>query len=131
MCKIKGNLLLLQHHTLLYRVMDTLDKKYYKISEVAELLDIPASTLRFWEKSFTEIKPRRNDHGTRFYTPADIDKIAMIHYLVKERGLKLEAAQEQIRSNPHGIERRHHTVARLKEMRARVQSLLDALHSLR
>lgn len=111
--------------------MDSLDKKYYKISEVATLLNIPASTLRFWEKSFTVIKPKRNSHGTRFYTPADIDKIAMIHYLVKERGLKLDAAQEQIRSNPQGIERRHQTVARLKQMRATLQGMLDALHSLR
>ncbi len=111
--------------------MDTLDKKYYKISEVAELLNIPASTLRFWEKSFTVIKPKRNEHKTRFYTPSDIDKIAMIYYLVKEKGLKLDAAQEQIRSNPKGVEQRHQTVARLKEMRSRVQSLLDALHSLR
>ncbi len=55
----------------------------------------------------------------------------MIHYLVKERGLKLDAAQEQIRSNPHGIERRHQTVARLKEMRANVQAMLDALNSRR
>lgn len=111
--------------------MDSLDKKYYKISEVAELLNIPASTLRFWEKNFTVIKPKRNEHGTRFYTPADIDKISMIHYLVKERGLKLDAAQEQIRTNPQGIERRHQTVARLKEMRAAVQSMLDALSSRR
>ena len=82
--------------------MDSLDKKFYKISEVAEILGIPASTLRFWEKSFTVIKPKRNSHGTRFYTPADLEKISMIHYLVKEKGLKLEAAQEQIRSNPPG-----------------------------
>ena len=55
----------------------------------------------------------------------------MVHYLVKERGLKLDAAQEQIRTNPRGIERRHQTVARLKEMRSRVQSMLDALNTLR
>ena len=111
--------------------MDSLDKKYYKISEVAELLGIPASTLRFWEKSFTIINPKRNDHGTRFYTPADIDKISMIYYLLKERGLKLDAAQEQIRSNPKGVERRHQTVARLKEMRTYVSEMLDALNSRR
>ncbi|MCM1292654.1 MAG: MerR family transcriptional regulator [Bacteroides sp.] len=111
--------------------MDTLEKKYYKISEVAQLLNIPASTLRFWEKNFTIIKPKRNEHGTRFYTAADIDKIDMIHYLVKERGLKLEAAQEQIRLNPKGVEQRHRTIARLKDMRKRVHDMLDALHSLR
>ncbi len=53
--------------------MDNLSKKYYKISEVAELLGLPASTLRFWEKQFTVIRPKRNNHGTRFYTPADIE----------------------------------------------------------
>lgn len=111
--------------------MESLNKKYYKISEVAELLSIPASTLRFWESKFTVIKPYRNNHGTRFYTPADIDKIAQIHYLVKERGLKLDAAQEQLRINPQGIDQRMRTVNRLKEMRQRVQQMLDALHSLR
>lgn len=111
--------------------MDSLEKKYYKISEVAELLGLPASTLRFWEKSFTVIKPKRNDHGTRFYTPADIEKIAMIHYLVKNRGLKLDAAQEQIRLNPQGVERRFKAVERLRQMRADVEGMLKALNSLR
>lgn len=111
--------------------MQDLDKKYYRISEVAAILNIPASTLRFWESKFTVVKPRRNNHGTRFYTPSDIDKIAQIHYLVKERGLKLEAAQQQLRVNPEGIEQRHKTLDRLKEMRSRVMEMLDALHSLR
>ena len=50
---------------------DSIEKSYYKISEVAEILDIPASTLRFWEKKFTIIKPFR-DKGQRYYTPKDI-----------------------------------------------------------
>lgn len=110
--------------------MDSLSKKYYKISEVAELLNIPASTLRFWERSFTVIKPRRNDHGTRFYTPSDIEKISMIYYLVKEKGLKLEAAQEQIRLNPKGVELTHRTVERLKQVRSTLQNMLDGLNQL-
>ena len=57
-----------------------LNKKYYKIREVAEILNIPASTLRFWEGQFTIIKPKRNEHGTRFYTPSDIETIKMVHY---------------------------------------------------
>lgn len=125
MCKFRAIFVLLQ------TIMDTLDKKYYKISEVAEILNIPQSTLRFWESRFTVIKPRRNEHGTRFYTNSDIEKISMIHYLVKERGLKLDAAQEQIRSNPKGVERRHATVERLKEMRTQVTNLLDALKSIK
>ena len=45
-------------------------KLYFSISEVAQMFDVNESTLRFWEKKFTLIKPRRNAGGTRFYTPA-------------------------------------------------------------
>ena len=58
--------------------MDRFEKKYYKIREVAEILGLPPSTLRFWESRFTIIKPKRNEHGTRFYTPTDIETIRMI-----------------------------------------------------
>ncbi|MBO4994393.1 MAG: MerR family transcriptional regulator [Muribaculaceae bacterium] len=111
--------------------MDSIDKKYYKISEVAEILNLPASTLRFWENKFTIIKPKRNAHGTRFYTPANIDTISMIHYLVKERGFKLDAAQEQIKSNPDGIAKKYLTVARLKRIREKLVDMLDGLNALR
>ncbi|MBQ3605943.1 MAG: MerR family transcriptional regulator [Muribaculaceae bacterium] len=108
-----------------------LNKKYYKIREVAEILHIPASTLRYWEGQFTIIKPKRNEHGTRLYTPSDIETIKMVYYLVKEKGLKLDAAQDQIRHNHSNVSQRHKTIERLKSMRAEIKSLLDALHSLR
>lgn len=111
--------------------MNDLDKRYYKIREVAELLNIPASTLRFWESQFTIISPKRNSHGTRFYTPKDIETIRMIHFLVKEKGLKLDAAQDQIRRNHSGISRRHSAIERLKAIRNELKQMLDALHSLR
>ena len=69
------------------------EKKYYKIGEVAEILHIPCSTLRFWEKKFTIIRPRRTEGYTRYYSLEDIEKIRMVWYLVKEKGLKLEAAE--------------------------------------
>lgn len=111
--------------------MDSLNKRYYKISEVATLLNIPASTLRFWEKEFTIIKPRRNDRGTRFYTPDDIEKIRMVYYLVKEKGYKLDAAQEEIKRNHDGVSKRVEAIHTLKEIRLRLQTLLDALNSRR
>lgn len=111
--------------------MESFDKKYYKISEVAEIIGLPPSTLRFWEKEFTIIHPRRNASGIRFYTPADIEKIRMIAYLVKEKGLRLEAAQEQIKHNHTGVSRRAAAISRLHDIRNRLQTLLDTLHSLR
>lgn len=111
--------------------MDSLSKKYYKISEVAEILNIPASTLRFWESKFTIIKPRRNAGGTRFYTPEDIEKIKMIHFLVKDKGLKLDAAQEQIRNNASGVSRHAAAVRRLQNVRDKLNELLITLNKMR
>lgn len=111
--------------------MDTLNKKYYKISEVAEIINVAPSTLRFWEGQFTIIKPKRNDKGTRFYTPHDIEVIRMIHFLVKEKGLKLDAAQQQIKRNHSGVSRRYEAIERLRMVRDTIQQMLDALNSKR
>ncbi len=108
--------------------MDSFEKKYYRIREVAEILNLPASTLRFWESRFTIIKPRRNDHGTRYYTPNDIETIRMIHYLVKEKGLRLEAAQDEIRRNREGVTKRFKAIERLRKVRDKLNELLDALN---
>ena len=108
--------------------MDEFDKKFYRISEVAEIIGVPASTLRFWEGKFTVVRPRRNGHGTRFYTPQDIETIRMIHYLVKDKGLKLDAAQEMIRNNRTGVTRRYEVVERLRGIRAELARILDALN---
>ena len=78
---------------------EKLSKKFYKIGDVAEILNIPTSTLRFWEKEFTVIKPKRNSKNIRVYTIKDIETIKMIYYLVKEKGLKLDAAQAMIKRN--------------------------------
>ncbi|MCM1505172.1 MAG: MerR family transcriptional regulator [Muribaculum sp.] len=111
--------------------MESIDKKYYKIREVSEIIGVPLSTLRFWEKEFTIIKPRRNEHGTRFYTASDIEKIRMVVYLVKEKGLKISAAQEQIKNNHSGVSTHARAVERLKAVRDELKAMLDAMNSLR
>lgn len=109
--------------------MEHISKKYYKISEVADIIGLPTSTLRFWEKKFTIIKPHRNDSGTRFYTPADIDKLRHVAYLVKEKGMKLEAAEQQLRKNHRGISRKVEAIEQLKGIRLKLKTLLDALNA--
>ena len=105
-------------------------KKYYKIGEVAEILDIPASTLRFWEKEFTIIKPKRNASNIRYYSLDDIETIRMVYYLVKEKGLKLDAAQQQIKQNRSNVSKRHEVVERLKEIREELRRMEEALNQL-
>lgn len=111
--------------------MDGLDKKFYKIGEVAEILNIPASTLRFWEKEFTILKPRRNAKNTRFYTPQDVEVIRKLYYLVKEKGLKLDAAQAQLNRNRKNVDKTFEVVERLKSMRENLVQLQAAMESIR
>ncbi len=107
--------------------MDKFDKKYYRIGDVAELLGIPESTLRYWETQFTIVKPKRNEKNVRFYTPADIEVIRKIYYLVKEKGLKLDAAQAQLRVNRDGVDKRFEVIDRLKQVRDDLRLLLTHL----
>lgn len=111
--------------------MDKLDKMYYRIGDVAEVLGVPASTLRFWEKEFTIIKPKRNAKNVRLYTPKDIETIKMIYYLVKDKGLKLNAAQDEIRRNRDGVDKRFEVVEKLRHVKAELQGLQKALNSIK
>ena len=111
--------------------MKSIEKSFYKISEVSKLLEIPESTLRFWEKKFTILKPKRNAGNTRFYSPADIEKIRMIHYLLKQKKMKLEAVEEQLRHNASGVSRRYEALERLKDVRDKLKTLLETLNHLK
>ena len=111
--------------------MDDLSKKFYKIGEVADILGIPASTLRFWEKEFTILRPRRNAKNMRVYTPQDVETIRKLYYLVKEKGLKLDAAQEYLNKNRQVVDKTFEVVENLKKIREQLVGLQTALNSMR
>jgi DNA-binding transcriptional MerR regulator len=69
------------------------DRRYYSIGEVAKAFDVNASLLRFWDKEFDILKPRKNAKGNRMFTPEDVKNIQLIFHLVKERGFTLEGAK--------------------------------------
>ena len=72
------------------------NKLYYSISEVAEKYNIRPSTLHFWEKQFTNLKPKRNKKGNRFYTKENLELIDKIYFLVKKKGYTLKGAKDKI-----------------------------------
>ena len=112
-------------------MQENTDKLYYKISEVAEMVNVPQSTLRYWETQFPSIRAGRSGGGTRRYTPADIENIRMIKFLVHDRGLKMEAAQAELKLNRDGVAKKADAIRRLKEVREQLQHLIDSLHSRR
>lgn len=116
------------HSDLLPKKMsDELTKKFYRISDVSELLNLPQSTIRFWEKEFSELRPRRSGGGTRYYTPNDIEILKIIKFLIKDKRLTIEGAREHLRRNRADMERKHLVVERLQSIRRRLTDLLDAL----
>jgi DNA-binding transcriptional MerR regulator len=72
------------------------EKLYYSIGEVAEMLDVPVSTVRFWENEFDILKPMKNKKGNRLFTPEDIKNLRIIHHLVKEEGMTLTGAKKKL-----------------------------------
>ena len=75
------------------------EKFYFSIGEVAQLFGLNESTLRFWEKEFDEISPRKTKKGTRYYRQEDIEQIRLIYHLVKERGMTLSGARRKLKEN--------------------------------
>jgi DNA-binding transcriptional MerR regulator len=69
------------------------EKRYYSIGEVAKAFNVNASLLRFWEREFDVLKPKKNAKGNRKFTPEDIKNLQLIYHLVKERGFTLEGAK--------------------------------------
>lgn len=70
------------------------EKLYYSIGEVARMFDVNTSLIRFWEKEFEVIKPKKNKKGNRMFTPKDVDNFHLIYHLVKEKGYTLKGAKE-------------------------------------
>lgn len=75
-----------------------LTKLYYSIGEVADMFNVNTSLIRFWEKEFTLIKPKKNKKGNRLFTPKDILNFNKIYILVKEQGYTLEGAKLALKS---------------------------------
>lgn len=104
-----------------------LSKKYYKIQEVSEILGVSQSTLRFWEDSFPEVSPKRNNTNRRIYTPSDIKTLKIIYFLLKTKGLKIEAAKEYLKTNKNNISKQMEIITRLTGVKKELQSILQAL----
>jgi DNA-binding transcriptional MerR regulator len=74
----------------------TIEKLYYSIGEVSEMLGVPVSTVRFWENEFDVLKPMKNKKGNRMFTPSDIKNLKIIHRLLKEEGMTLPGAKKKL-----------------------------------
>lgn len=80
-----------------------IEKMYYTIGEVADMFTVSTSLVRFWEKEFDILKPKKNRKGDRFFTQNDITNLKIIYHLVKERGYTLKGAKQKLKENKQDV----------------------------
>ena len=102
-------------------------KIFYSIGEVARMFDLNESTLRFWEKEFDSIQPKKTTKGFRQYTKADIENIRMVHHLVKERGMTLVGAKKVIRNNKRKLSAKVELLDRLNAIKEELVAIRDEI----
>tara|TARA_R110001583_G_scaffold130277_2_gene282033 strand:- start:2978 stop:3310 length:333 start_codon:yes stop_codon:yes gene_type:complete len=94
------------------------EKRYYKIGEVAKAFGLNTSHIRFWEKEFDILKPKKNNKGNRLFTQEDLKNLKLIYHLVKEKGFTLEGAKSKMKENPQIVKGNHDIITRLEAIKA-------------
>lgn len=102
-------------------------KLYYSIGEVAELLDVNASLIRFWEKEFNILKPKKNKKGNRLFTVKDIDNLKLIYSLVKERGFTLDGAKGELKLNEAMVGSNEDVIKKLSDIKTELTKISQGL----
>lgn len=107
--------------------IDLPDKMYYGIGEVATAFQVNTSLIRFWEKEFDVIQPKKNAKGNRKFTKKDIENLELIYYLVKERGFTLEGAKIHLKEERKKTLDNFAIIRKLEAIKAELQNLKNHL----
>jgi DNA-binding transcriptional MerR regulator len=111
----------------------TIERMYWSIGEVADELGVNTSLLRYWEKEFGTLRPKRTNKGERLYSKDDIVQLRRIQHLVKDRGFTLQGAKSQLRKldEPQVLPEPQAAPVNLEEVRARLLEIREKLIRLR
>jgi DNA-binding transcriptional MerR regulator len=105
---------------------NTIEKIYFSIGEVAEMFQVNTSLLRFWEKEFPQLHPRKNTRGNRMYSKKDIELFSQIHELVREKGFTLDGAKNALKKKENSSDKEV-IIQRLQNIRRELIQLQDTL----
>lgn len=103
------------------------DKRYYSIGEIAKAFNVNASLIRFWDKEFEILKPKKNAKGNRMFTPEDVKNLQLIYHLVKERGFTLEGARVHLKEGQKKTLDKFEIVAKLESIKAQLNDIKSQL----
>ncbi|MCD7815416.1 MAG: MerR family transcriptional regulator [Bacteroides sp.] len=102
-------------------------KLYYSISEVAKMFGVNESLLRYWEKEFPMIAPKKAGGNIRQYRKEDIENIRLVYHLVKEKGMTLAGAKQRLKMNKETAMNTAEILERLKEIKKELLSMRKEL----
>jgi DNA-binding transcriptional MerR regulator len=100
-----------------------IEKLYYTIGEVAEMLDVNTSLLRYWEKEIDILTPKKNANGDRFFTKEDIEITKLIYHLVRDKGYTLEGANIRLKTDIEQMQKKLKLIERLRKVRGFLEEL--------
>jgi DNA-binding transcriptional MerR regulator len=103
------------------------ERLYFTIGEVARMFNVKTSLIRFWEKEFDVINPKKNKKGNRFFTNEDIDNFHLIYHLVKERGMTLKGAEMKLKQNRTDVQSNFEIVKSLQDIKKTLLELKENL----
>jgi len=104
-----------------------IEKLYYSIGEVADMLNVNASLLRYWENQFDILKPKKNGKGDRFFTKEDIETLKIIYHLVREKGYTLDGAKSQLKTKFEEEKKKFLLIEKLKKVRDFLSDMKEQL----
>ncbi|WP_300725149.1 MerR family transcriptional regulator [uncultured Bacteroides sp.] len=102
-------------------------KLYYSIKEVAEMFGVNESLLRYWEKEFPIITPKKAGGNIRQYRKEDIENIRLVYHLVKEKGMTLAGAKQRLKQNKENVRNTAEIIERLKSIKEELQAMRKEL----
>lgn len=105
-------------------------KLYYSIGEVAEMFGLTETLLRYWEKEFPNITPRKSGRNIRQYSEADIEQVRIVNNLVKVKGMKIAAARAALKNTRSDVERNVEVLSRLQNVKDELLNLKKQLDGL-
>lgn len=104
-----------------------IEKIFYSIGEVADIIGENQSLIRYWENNFDALKPHKNKKGTRLFTKEDIETVKLIHHLLKERGMTIKGAQQKLKDNREETVHNFEIVRRLQDVRQQLVEIRDQM----
>ena len=93
------------------------ERLFYTIGEVAKMFKVNTSLIRFWEKQFDILQPKKNKKGNRLFTPEDVENLKIIFHLVDDKGFTLKGAKEHLKNNNSEVKENQKVIASLEKLK--------------